>query len=138
MLRGKQALPRQLFLQLLKGHVKVPRPLRGQAAAIELILPIPGKDGHPPGGDDLHPVLGAEAQGDGVPPEHDAPQGAFSVLQGEIVVAGGVHLIVGDLPPHQQTGQHPVPVHEIFQIEPHLARGEDGPCLLYTSDAADD
>ena len=102
MLRGKQALPRQLFLQLLKGHVKVPRPLRGQADAVELVLPIPGKNGHPPGGDDLHPVLRAEAQGGGVPPEHDAPQCPLAVLQRKIVVPGGIHLIVGQLPPHQQ------------------------------------
>lgn len=37
----EQALPQQLLLQLLKGYVQVPRSLRGQADAVQLILPVP-------------------------------------------------------------------------------------------------
>ena len=122
----EQALPQQLLLQLLKGYVQVPRSLRGQADAVQLILPVPWEHGDPPGGDDLHPVLRAEAQGGGVPPEHDAPQCPLAVLQRKIVVPGGIHLIVGQLPPHQQAGEEPVPVHPALDIAAYLGGTEDG------------
>ena len=78
--RVENPLLEQAGLQLFKGHRQVPRPLRGQADAVELILSVPWKDGHPPGGDDLHTVLGLKPQGGRVAAEHDAPQGPFPVL----------------------------------------------------------
>ena len=112
MLRRKEPLLQQAVFQLFKSHRQVPRPVRGHADTVQLILSVPGKDGHPPGGDDLHPVPRLKAQGGRVAPEHDAPQGPLPVLQGEVVVAGGVALVVGQLPPHQQAGEQPVPVHQ--------------------------
>ena len=123
---GRGFFPQQLLLQLLEGQMQIPRPLRRQPDAVELILAVPGKDGHPAGGNHQHAVLGAEAQGCRVPPEHDAPQGPLPVLQGKVVVARGVALVVGQLPPHQEAGQQPVPVHEALNILPHLTGREDG------------
>lgn len=94
MLPCKQALPQQTFLHLLEGHKQVPCPLRGQADTVELILSVPGKDGDPSRGNDLHSVLGPEAQRCRIPPKHDAAQGAACILQGKIVVPRGVHFIV--------------------------------------------
>ena len=130
-LLGKESLAQQSFFQLFKGYKQVPRTLWGEADAVHLVLPVPGKDGYPPGGDDLHPVLRTETQGGSIPPEHHAPQGPLPVFQGKVVVAGGIHLIVGQLPPHQQTGQKPVPVHKAFDILSHLTGGEDGRFLSH-------
>ena len=129
----KQALLEQAGLHLLKGHRQISRALRRQPDTIQLVLSVPGKHCHPARRDDLHPVLRAKAQGSGIPPEHDAPQRPLPVLQGEVVVPGGVHLIVGQLPPHQQSGQDPVPVHEALDILAHLAWGKDR--LLLTGGA---
>ena len=74
----------------------------------------------------------AEAQGDGVPPEHDAPQGALSVLQGEIVVAGGVHLIVGDLAPDADAGQHGFVVQQELHQFVDLRDAENMPLHSYS------
>ena len=72
-LLSKESLAQQSFFQLFKGYKQVPRTLWGEADAVHLVLPVPGKDGHPPGGDDLHPVLRPETQGGSIPPEHHAP-----------------------------------------------------------------
>ena len=100
--RVEQPLPVQLLLQLLKGHIQVAHAVGGQTAAIQLIRAVPRVDADAAGGDDLHPVLRLEPQLHGRALEHHAPQSALAVLQRKIVVAGGVYLVVGDLPPQQQ------------------------------------
>ena len=129
----EQALLEQAGLHLLKGHRQISRPLRRQPDAVELILAVPWEHRHPARRNDLHPVLRVEAQGGGVPPEHDTPQCPLPVLQGEVVVSRGIHFIVGQFPTHQQAGQDPVPIHETLDILAHLAGGED--CLLLTGGA---
>ena len=91
----------ELLLELLEGHRQIPRPLGSQGIAVELVGPVPGKDRDPAGGHCLHAVLRPEPEAGGLSAEHDAPEGSLAVLQGEVVVAGGIDLVVGQLPPHQ-------------------------------------
>ena len=99
-LRRKKSLLPQLFLQLLKGHIQIAHAVGLQGGAVELIRAVPREHAHPPHGDDLHAVLGLEAQPAGLGLKEDAANGAVLVLQRKIVVpAGGIELVVGYLAP---------------------------------------
>ena len=123
--RVKESLPVELFLALLKGQMEVADAVGRQLAAIELVLPVPGEYRDAAVGDDLHAVLGAEAQVDRLPPEEDAPDGSLRVLHGKIVVSRGVELIVGDLPPNKNAGQKLVAVQHALDILVDLGHGID-------------
>lgn len=78
----EEALPQKFFFQLFKCHMEVPRPLGGQTDAVQLVLAVPGEDCDPARGNDLHAVLGSEAQGCGVPrniTHRRAPSPSFRV-----------------------------------------------------------
>ena len=81
--------------------MEVPYPVGTEGIAVELVGPVPGEDGDPPLGDDLHAVLRPKSEAQGLSLEHDAADGPLLVLQREVVVARGVELIVGDLPPDE-------------------------------------
>ena len=122
----EQPLPVQLLLELLKGDVQLPHPVGGELAAVELILAVPGEHGHPAEGHHLHAVLRPEPEAGGLPAEHDAPDGPLRVLEGEVVVAGGVALVVGDLPPHKKAGQSSVAIQQALDILVDLGDAVDG------------
>ena len=124
--RVKQPLPLQLFPQLLKGQVQRPPAVGEQLGAVELHLPVPGKDGQPAKGQHPHAVGGLEAQPGRVPPEEDAPQAPPVILQGEVVVARGIFFVIGDFPPHQQGTEQGVGLQKVFQIAVDLGDGVDG------------
>ena len=97
-----------------------------QLLTVELVGPVPGVHRHPAKGHHPHPVFRAEAQTGRLPPEHDAPQGPRLILQRKVVVPRGVAFIIGDLPPHQQSGEQLVPVHQPLHVAVHLGHGIDG------------
>ena len=104
----KQTLGLKLGLQLFKGHMQISHPIRSQTGTIQLVGPIPGKDGNFAQCQHLHAVFRPKTEPHGAGLEHDAAQSAGGVLQGEIMVAGRVHLVIADLPPDAQAGQEPV------------------------------
>ena len=116
----KEALPPELVLELLKGQMEVTHPVGAQGVAVELVGPVPGIYGDPPQGYDLHAVLRAEPQAQGLSPEHDAADGPLRVLQRKIVVAGGVELVVGDLPPDVDVPQLGDAVQNALDEQVHL------------------
>ena len=115
-IRRKQSLFLQFGLELLKGHVQVAHAVRHHVLAIELIHTIAGKDGNPSESDDLHAVFRAETQTEGVALEHDAADGTVGVLQGKIVVTGGIELIIADLSAKKQSGEKLVILKAELQI----------------------
>lgn len=58
MSRVKQPLLLELLLQLLKGHIQVPYPVRRQLGAVQLICTVPGKHADPAEYHGLHAVSG--------------------------------------------------------------------------------
>ncbi len=121
----EQSLPVQLVLQLFKGHIQIPHAVRRQLGAVELIGPVPWEHADAAIGDDLHPVLRPEPQLHGAALEHDAPQSALPVLQGEVVMPGGVYLIVGQLPPDVDAGELRDAVDDVFDEAVDLRYGID-------------
>ena len=121
----EEPLPVELLLELFKGHVEVPHPLGDEGGALELIGAVPDEEGHLPQGDDLHAVRRLKAQARRPPPEEDAPDGPFRVLQGEVVVPGGVELVVGDLPPDVDPGEGRFAVQEVLDQIVEVRNGVD-------------
>ena len=112
----EKSLPKELFLQLFKGHMQVSDAIRRELLAVKLVLSVPRKDSHPAKGHHLHPVFRPKPKPGRLPAEHDAPDGAPLVLHGKVVVPRGVHLIVGDLPADKEAGQKSVPVQQVLDI----------------------
>ena len=119
----KQPLLLELLLQLLKGHIQVPHPVRGQLGAVQLIRTVPGEHADPAEYHGLHAVFRPEPQLHGAAFEHHAPQGALSVLQGEVVVAGGIDLIVGQLAPDVKSRQLGRAVDQVLDQSVDLGHG---------------
>ena len=94
MRRVKKPLGIQLGLELLEGNLKIACPLGHDLRAIELIGAIPRIDGDPAPDRDAHAVLRAKTQLHGAVFEHDALQAAFTVFQREVMVPGGIDLVV--------------------------------------------
>ena len=97
----EKPLALQLRLELLEGDVQVARALRRELGDIKLIGPVAREHADAPEGDDLHAVLGTEAQTQGVSLEQHAAHRALGVLEREVVVARGVELVVRDLAAHE-------------------------------------
>ena len=123
--RVKQPLLLELLLQLLKGHIQVPYPVRRQLGAVQLICTVPGKHADPAEYHGLHAVFRPEPQLHGAGLEHDAPQGALSVLQGEVVVAGGIDLVVGQLAPDVKSGELRRAVDQVLDKTVDLGHGKN-------------
>ena len=121
----EEALGVELGFQLLEGNRQIPRPLRGQGIAVELVGPVPGEDGDPPLGNGLHAVFRAEPEAGGLPPEHDAPQGPLRVLEGEVVVPGGIHFIIGELAPDVHVLEHGLAVQQKLDQLVYLGNAEN-------------
>ena len=102
MLGIKKTLGIQALLKLLEGDVQVTQAVGDQSGAVKLIATVSRIDADLAGGHYLHAVLRAETEVFGHTCKHDAAQGTLSVLEGEIVVAGGVNLIIGDLTTDQK------------------------------------
>ena len=124
--RVKEALGLQLLFQLLEGPVQGSPAVLHQLGTVQLILAIPGIDRHPAVGDHRQAVDGFKAQPGRIPPEHDAADAPLLVLEGKVVVPGGVALVVGHLAPHQQSPQQGVAVHQLLEIPVDLGDGIDG------------
>ena len=120
----KQALGRQLRLQLLKGRVQVPYTVHAHSRAIELVRAVSGVYGNSAQSDDLHAVGRPEAQAHGVSFEHDAFQGRCFVLQGKVMVSGWVAFVVADLATYRHLGEHRVRVHLPLNVFIDLGNGE--------------
>ena len=121
----KQSLLLELLLQLLKGHIQVPHPVRGQLGAVQLIRAVPGEHADPAEHHRLHAVFRPEPQLHGAAFEHHAPQGALSVLQGEVVVAGGIDLVVGQLAPDVKPGELRRAVDQVLDKTVDLGHGKN-------------
>ena len=94
MRRIKQALSPQFFLELLKGNGKVTGSVRRHALSIKLIRAVPREYRHTSGGNDLHPVCRCKAQTGGAGTEHHTAQCCAGILQGKIMMARGIDLII--------------------------------------------
>ena len=102
----KQTFSIQLGFQLLKGHRQVAHPLRGHGIAVELVGAVPRKHGDPARHHYFHAVFRPEPKTHGAALKHDAADGALLVLQGKVMVPGGVHFIVGQLAPDADVLKH--------------------------------
>ena len=128
----EKALFIKLLLQLLEGQRQISRPLRGHGVAVKLIRAVPGKDADPARHQHLHAVFRTKPQTQSLPLEHDAPDGSGGVLQGKIVVPRGVHLIVGDLAPDADAGQHGFVVQQELHQLVDLRDAENMPLHSYS------
>ena len=108
--RVKQALGLEFLFQLLEGGIEVTDTVHGHGGAVELISAVPGKYGNLTHGDNLHAVLRPEAQPQGIALEHDALQSRGLILQGKIVMPGGIELVVADFALHSHVTQQGVGV----------------------------
>ena len=98
---GKKPLLEELFLELLEGDVQVAHALRAELRAVELIRAIAREYADAAKGDDLHAVFRAEAELCRHAAEHHAPERAPLVLEREVMVPGGIELVVRDLAAHE-------------------------------------
>ena len=74
--------------------MKISLSISEQLCAVQLILPVSGKDRNTAIGHHTHPVGGLEPQAESVSPEQDTPDGSPVILEGKIVVARGIFFIV--------------------------------------------
>ena len=125
MVRVKEALGMELGLQLLESHRQIAGSLGRQGIAVQLVGTVPWKHGDPPGHHHFHAVFRPKAQLYGAALEHDAAQCALRVLQGKVVMAGGVYFIVGELAPDCHIGQHRLIVQQQFYQMIHFGDAED-------------
>ena len=123
MLRGKQPLRCQFRFQLLKGGVKVAHAIHAHGTAIQLERTVPWVDGNAPHGDHLHAVLRPEPQPGGACFKHNAFQRRIFILQREIMVAGGIHLVIANLPPYRKLYQQLILVHFSADVLIDLGNG---------------
>ena len=105
MLLAEKPLFPQLFLQLLEGRVEISYPIGAESVAVELVGSVPGIDADPSHSDDLHPVLRPEPEPEGLSLKHNTPDSPFPVLQGKVVVTGGIELVVGYFAPDINAAQ---------------------------------
>ena len=119
--RVKQALGGQLLLELLEGGIEVTHTVHGHGSDIQLVCAVPGENRYLTHGDNLHTVLRPEPEPHGISLEHDAFQGAALVLQGKVMMAGGIHLVVADLTLYRNRVQKPVRIHHLADIFVDLA-----------------
>ena len=123
--RVKKALRLELGLELLKGHCQISRAQGREGIAVELIGSVPWKHGDAPGRHHRHAVFRTEAQLGRRPLEHDAPEGTLRVLEGKVVVPGGIHFVVGQLAPHTDGREHGLPVQQVLDQLVHLGHAEN-------------
>ena len=81
-------------LSCSKATCRSPAPSGDSSETVKLIGPVAREHADAPEGDDLHAVLGTEAQTQGVSLEQHAAHRALGVLEREVVVARGVELVV--------------------------------------------
>ena len=124
-MRGiKQALGRELFLQLLKGRVQIAHTVHGHGGAVQLVGAVSGVDGNFAHGDDFHAVFRTKAQPHGVSLKHNTSERAALVFQREVVMPGRILLVVTDLPPDSHLRQQGVRVHSSPDIFIQLGDGQ--------------
>ena len=93
----EETFPRELFLQLFKGDLQVAHALRHHAGGVELIDAVAREHRHAPENRYAHAVFRPEAKLERAALEHHAAQAALAVLQREVMMAGGIDLIVRQL-----------------------------------------
>lgn len=123
--RVKQALPGELFLQLLERDIQIARAVCRQRAAIELVRAVAREDSHTSICDHLHPVFWPEAQALGTGTEHDAFECPLRILERKVMVAGGIDFIIADLAAHAEVCQQLVAVEQKFDILVDLRNSDD-------------
>ena len=116
MRRIKQALCRQFFLQLLKGHRQISGPLWGHGHTVELIDAIPGINGNAPCGLHHHSVFRTKPQAHGAGAEHHTFQLRLTVLQRKIVMSRRVFFIVTEFSANTEPSQKAVGVQHLFDV----------------------
>ena len=132
----KQALRLKLLLQLLKGHRQIARAVGLHMRNIELVLPASGKQAYPARQDHLHAALRPEAQAHGVGAEQDAGDYRALILQGEIMMAGGMDLVIGKLAPDAGLRKDLIPVQQQLDIAGQLRDRNRLQCHMRHSMAA--
>ena len=120
----KQALFLQPCLELLKGDLQIAGPLGHQLGAVELIRPVAHEHGDAPPRRHPHAALRTEAEPGGAAFEHHAAQAALTVLERKIVVPGGVDLVVGELAPDADVGEHGFALQQIADDAVELCYGK--------------
>ena len=94
----EQALGIEPLLELFKGNLEVPNPIRNNRGAIELICAITGIDPETAAYKHSHPVLWPESKLYCAAAEHHALQTALLVLQRKVMMTGGVDLVIREFP----------------------------------------
>ena len=118
------------LLELFKGHLEIADAVGHDRGAGELIRAVPGIDPETSAGKDAHPVFRTEAKLRRAASEHDAPQAALLILQGEIVVTRGVDLIVRQFPLHAEVPEAELGFQKVPDRFVHLADGQRETAVL--------
>ena len=113
---SKKALLGKPRLQLLKSEIKVSHPGRDQLCAVQLINAVPLIDRNAADRCHTHSVFRAKTDPGGAGSEHHALQAALCILQREIMMAGGIDLIIGKLSAHSEAPQQQVAVEESLDV----------------------
>ena len=98
---GKKPLLEELFLELLESDVQVTHALDAELRTVELVRAVAREHADAAKGDDLHAVFRAEAELSRHAAEHHAFERAPLVLEREVMVPGGIELVVRDLAAHE-------------------------------------
>ena len=126
----KQALCCQLLFQLLEGRIEVTHAVHGHGGAVQLVSAVSGKHGNLAHSDDLHAVFRPEPEPHGISLEHDALQRAAFILQREVMVARGVHLVVADLATDCHLGEQRVSIQAAADVFIQLGDGQNILCHI--------
>ena len=111
---------RKFFLHLLKGDLQRAYTHGLQEFAVKLILARFFIEGDMPCQNDLHAIFRFKGNPGRILSENDAGNSPLCILQGEIPMAAGMGLEIGDFPLHQKAVQYKIIFQQIFDVSVDL------------------
>ncbi len=114
--RVKKTLCGQLGLQLLKCSIKITDTVHGHRGAVKLIDAVTGIDGDLTHGDDFHAIIRPKTESNCISLKHDTFQRCRFILQREVMMTGGIDLVIADLAPDGDTVQQRIIVQSATDI----------------------
>ena len=109
--RIEQSLRGKFLLQLFKCGIQITHTVHRHIGAVQLVSAITGEDRNLTHSNDLHAIFRTETQAHGIALKHDTLQGSALILQREVMMTGGIQLVVADLATDGNLIQQLVAVH---------------------------